>query len=229
MKPMKALPQLRFMAKLNPNILLKLLVLLGCLVFLSASMFATTISFDPRQTYLLTNKDPGALDSVPIDLASLGLHSGMTINLYTTGTVCYYWDGTTCHIGPSVPWSVAGVFSSTATLGPSSTLNRVLGAISSDGAPVFTLPTYNGGLQTDIPQDFSISALSGSQSGPTTQVTIPAGASFLFATVNDSFYGDNYTTDLALHISAAPEPSPIVSLSSGLISLALLLRRKLML
>ena len=97
------------------------------------------------------------------------------------------------------------------------------------GAPVFTLPTLFGGLQTDIPQDFSISALSGGQSGPITQVTIPAGVSFLFVTANDSFYGDNYSKDLALHISAVPEPSPIVSLSSGLISLALLLRRKLML
>lgn len=226
---MKAPLQRRLLLKLSPNTLCKLLVLIGCLVLLSVSMFATTIPFDPRQTYLLTNNDPAALYSVHIDLADLGLQSGMRINLYTTGTVCYYWDGTTCHLGPSVPWSVAGVFSSTSALGPSNTPNRVLGAIPSDGVPVFTLPTYYGDLQTDIPQDFSISALSGSQSGPITQVTIPANASFLFVTLNDSFYGDNYSTDLQLHISAVPEPSPIVSLSSGLISLALLLRRKLML
>jgi hypothetical protein len=105
----------------------------------------------------------------------------------------------------------------------------VLGAIPSDGAPVFTLPTYNGNLQTDIPQDFSISALGASKFTPITQVTIPAGANYLFVTINDSYYGDNYSTDLALHISATPEPAPIVSLGSGLIGMALLLRRRLML
>ena len=141
--------------------------------------------------------------------------------------VCYYWDGTTCQLGPSVPWSVAGIFSSPSALDPSNTLNRVSGAISSDGVPVFTLPTWDGGVQTDIPQDFSISALPGSQSAPITEVTIPVDAKFLFVTINDSFYGDNYSTDLALHISAVPEPAPILSLGSGLVGIALSLRRKL--
>ncbi len=207
------------MTRFNKNSFPRIRVILisSALLMLVAPLSAstTTVPFDSRQTYLLTNDDPGALDSIPIDLASLGLSAGMTIELQVTGTICYYWDGSSCVIGFFTPWSIGGVFSSTSQLGPPSMLNRVTGAIASDGQPVLTLPTYYGNIATDIPQDFSIAAIGDSQAGPFTVVTIPDGANFLFFTANDSFYGDNYSTDLALHIGAVPEPASLLLLAIG--------------
>jgi hypothetical protein len=203
-----------------------LLLAIGSVLVLSTTTVAGTIPLDARQTYLLTHNDPLAVDSPVINLASLGLFSGMTIDLYVTGTICYYWDGTTCQIGPSIPWSMAGVFSSSSNLGPFNNLNRVTGALYSNGSPVFTIPTFYDGLQTDVPQDFSISAIASDQSGPVTQVKIPIGAQYLFVTANDSFFGDNYSTDLELHFRAVPEPSALVILGSGLLAIATRVRRK---
>jgi hypothetical protein len=209
------------------NFVRMILTLVGGLLLVVVPMSAgtTIIPFDSRQTYLLTNSDPGALDAIPIDLASLGLSSGMAIELQVTGTVCYYWDGITCHIGFSIPWSVGGVFSSTSQLGPPGILNRVTGAIASDGPPVFTIPTYYGNIPTDIPQDFSIAAIGDSLSGPFTVVTIPNGANFLFVSLNDSFFGDNYSTDLALRI--VPEPGTLAMTGAGLLAGIGALRRKM--
>lgn len=55
------------------------------------------------------------------------------------------------------------------------------------GCPVYTLPTYFGSLQTDIPQDFGISNNSVSE----ITVEIPAGAEFLFIAAPDIVYSDN--------------------------------------
>lgn len=104
------------------------------LTVLPLSAGTTIIPFDSRETYLLTNNDPGALDAIPLNLSSIGLSSGMTIELQVTGIFCYHWDGSTCGGGFGIP-SVGGVFSSTSQLGPPNILNRVTGAIGSDGPP----------------------------------------------------------------------------------------------
>jgi hypothetical protein len=205
------------MTRFNTNYLLRTIASLASALLLLAvplSAGATTIPFDFPPDLSADQQRSGSA-GCPIDLASLGLSSGMKIELQVTGTVCYYWDGTTCHIGPSTPWSVGGVFSSTSLLGPSSILNRVTGAIASDGSPVVTIPTFFGSIPTDIPQDFSIAAIGDSPSGPLTVVTIPSGANFLFVGLNDSFFGDNYSTDLALRIAPVPEPSTLLLLTGA--------------
>ena len=93
--------------------------------------------------------------------------------------------------------------------------DRVTGAIGSDGPPISTLSTNNGNVATDIPQDFSISSIGEYPMGPFTTVTIPNGANYLFFGVNDSYYGDNYSTDLALHIAPVPEPATLLLLAAG--------------
>ena len=199
------------MPHIKTNIDMRIFVIVVAGLLLAAlplSAGTTTIPFDSRQTYLLTYDDPGALDANPVALSSIGLSSGMTIGLQATGIFCYHWDGSACPGGFGIP-SVVGVFSSTSQLGPSNMLNRVTGAIASNGPPIVTLPTNNGNISTDIPQDFSISSIGEYPSGPFTWVTIPNGANYLFFSVNDSYYGDNYSTDLALHIRPVPEPDTL--------------------
>ena len=203
------------MPHIRTNISIRIFVIVVAGLLLAAlplSAGTTIIPFDSRQTYLLTNNDPGALDAIPLSLSSIGLSSGMTIELQVTGIFCYYWDGSSCVSGFITP-SVGGVFSSTSQLGPSNILNRVTGAIASNGPPIWTYPTYFGTVSTDIMQDFTISAIGESLTGPFTEVTIPSGANFLFFSVNDGLYGDNYSTDLALHVQPVPEPHTLILLA----------------
>jgi len=205
------------MPPIKTNIYMRTLVILVGGLLLTAlplSAGTTIIPFDSRQTYLLTNNDPGALDAIPLSLSSIGLSSGMTIGLQVTGSFCYYWNGSTCVSGFITP-SVGGIFSSTSQLGPSNMLNRVTGAIASNGPPIWTYPTYFGTVSTDIMQDFTISAIGESLTGPFTDVTIPSGANFLFFSVNDGLYGDNYSTDLALRIRPVPEPDTLFLFAMG--------------
>lgn len=198
---------------------IRCVALLG-LVLLAASArihAQTTIPLNSQATYLLTFADVDALDAPPIDLSLLGLHAGDTITLQVTGDLsyCRYCQGF-----PEVaPYAVAGVFSSTAELDSADQLNRVPGAITSDGPPINTIPTYIGSLSTDIPQDFQIGVVGRSSA---TVLTIPTGANFLFVTVVDSFYGDNGDAngDLALTIAKVgqqlPIPTAFSSFSAGL-------------
>ena len=216
------------MPHIKTNIYLRIFVIVVVALLLAAptlSAGTTNIPFDSRQTYLLTYNDPLALDANPVALSSIGFSSGMTIGLQATGIFCYHWDGSTCPGGFGIP-SVVGVFSSTSQLGPSNMLNRVTGAIASNGPPIVTLPTNNGNIPTDIPQDFSISSIGEYPSGPFTYVTIPNGANYLFFSVNDSYYGDNYSTDLALHVRPVPEPDTLFLFALGGFVIAGL-RRKL--
>lgn len=196
------------------------LALLGFVFFsASGSMHAqTTIPLNSQATYLLTFADPNALDAPPIDLSLLGLHAGDMITLQVTGDLSY------CRYCPDLineiaPYQAAGVFSSTTTLLSSDQLNRVPGAIASNGPPINSWNTYIGSLSTDIPQDFQIGVAGRSSA---TVLTIPAGANFLFATVVDSFYGDNGDAngDLALTIGKVGQPlgfpTPFSAFSAGL-------------
>jgi hypothetical protein len=59
-------------------------------------------------------------------------------------------------------------------------------------------------------------------------LAITNAAQFSFVTIDDSIFGDNYSTDLTLHIAAVPEPSSVILLSgSGLIALRFFRRRKI--
>ncbi len=105
----------------------------------------------------------------------------------------FLWDGDTIWNVTQDKLVMAGVFSLTNELGPTSDLNRVPGAIlmypNNDGTstplPVVTPITNFGQQPTDIPEDFKISPYTG------VTVEIPLSARYLFICHPDSYYPDN--------------------------------------
>jgi hypothetical protein len=74
------------------------------------------------------------------------------------------------------------VFSRNGTLLPRNQRSRVAGATNA-GPDVLTPVTFPGGLVTDVRQDFLVT--------PSILITIPSGATHLFVSPNDDFFGDN--------------------------------------
>jgi hypothetical protein len=183
------------------------LALLGLVLFVPSRIHAqTTIPLNSQATYLLTYSDPNALGAPPINLSLLGLHAGDMITLQVTGDLAYCRFVSCAPLNNEIPpFQAAGVFSSTTELDSADLLNRVPGAIASNGPPINTGNTYFGSFSTDIPQDFQIGVTG--RSSPTV-LTIPTGANFLFAVVVDGFYGDNGDAngDLALTIGKVGQP-----------------------
>ena len=159
--------------------------------FENPSYAAATIKINPKATYLHTNNDAGAINSIPIELSSIGLAAGDTILLEHLGD---YSQGPNADIVTSM----LAVFSSSATLTSATNLHRVSGAIDA-GVDAITENTYFGSQPTDIPEDFRIM-----DSG--TLITIPTGALYLFVTASDSYYQDNTDPDgdYNVRISFAP-------------------------
>jgi hypothetical protein len=176
------------------------------------------IPVDPRATYLLTNNDPGSEDTAPINLALFGLQPGDHVTFQALGALCYYAPD--CSRFNAPPPIFAAVFSTNSTLLSSGLLNRVPGAIGGVGTAVFTGPTFYGQLSTDISQDFVIL-----HAPDSTDITIPPGAAFLFVSIGDSLYGDNVDPNgtLALEMSHVTEPSSLIMLGCGFVSLVLLI------
>src|SRR5207245_833943 len=107
---------------------------------------STTVSINPRATYLRTNND-NALDAVPINLAALGIQPGDLIALEELG------DWSFAISSPETATSLGGVFSSSNVLLASSIQNRGPAPVAASRA-LFPGPTFSGGLPTAIPQDF---------------------------------------------------------------------------
>lgn len=173
-----------------------------------------SFSLDPRATYLRVNND-AALDAVPIDLLSIGVDPGDTIVISRLGD----------YVRGAAPFNIdewldmAGVFSSSAILGPAGDLNRVVGAIDT-GTDFFTSPTFSGGLPTDIPQDFQISNFAGTLTSVT--IEVPIGAQYLFVGPFDVFFQDNLdpNANYGVGIAVVPEAGSAVVLLLGLVTLA---------
>jgi predicted ribosomally synthesized peptide with SipW-like signal peptide len=133
-------------------------------------------AIDPKATYLRTNNDPGAGDTIPIDLGANGLTPGDSIRIEVLGE----------YTKPTTSTTTLAVFSASDTLLDSSQLNRVADAIDT-GADATTAATFYGGLQTDIPEDFQFDS--------SVDITVPAGATHLFVAARDNLYQDNADSD----------------------------------
>jgi hypothetical protein len=176
----------------------------------------TIIPVDPTATYLLTSNDIGSKDAIPINLGAFGLKPGDTVIFQALGNFCYY--STDCNRFNVAPQPLLAVFSTSSALLPSGVLNRVPGAIGGVGT-TFTGSTFYNQISTNITDDFFIG-----HDPNSTEITIPAGAAFLFVSVSDSLYGDNVDPDkdLGLKISRVAEPSSLTMLGCGIVSLLIL-------
>ncbi|MBP0018763.1 MAG: PEP-CTERM sorting domain-containing protein [Cyanobacteria bacterium SBLK] len=165
-----------------------------------------TIKVDPRETYLHLTSDPLALDTVAIDLASLGINGGDFITLEQLGDFSFR----IANDSPDIITGMTGVFSTSAELLPSEFLNRVSGAIEF-GNDVITTPLNLDFNDNDIAEDFLIE-------GEPFNIQVPDLAQYLFVAAKDQYWGDNGDpdNDFALRITteqqSVPEPSTILGL-----------------
>lgn len=168
-----------------------------------------TIPVDPRITYLHLTNDPLALDTVAIDLASLGISGGDFITLEQLGDFSYR----TVNNSPDIITGMTGVFSTSTELLPHEFLNRVPGAIEF-GDDVITTPIESSFDDNNIAEDFLIE-------GDPFRIQVPDLAQYLFVAAKDQYWGDNGDpdNDFALRITteepeqqSVPEPSTIVGL-----------------
>jgi hypothetical protein len=180
--------------------LLRVVCSLAFILSFTTCAVAATYRVDPKGSYIYVNivGDPSTgrpqdvvVAPTIIDLSMLGVKEGDLINATTFGDMsfsCYPGVAGSCVISSGV--ALCGVFSSSSLVLPPGSpstpqVNRVPGAL----APTFdpplpcpTIPTYAGGIATDIPEDFLIDG---------SPVVVPKGARYLIVAVPDSFYADN--------------------------------------
>ena len=148
------------------------------------------ISLEPNASYLRIDPDDltngvGPVDAVALDLAALGFAPGDAIFLDPVGSLSPF--GST---EPERADSLSAVFSATDVLLAGNELDRVQDAIQpAFGSPSYVaLPSANGGLERDIPQDIAIQRTGN-------LLVVPDGAAFLFVAPTDIFLSDNTDAD----------------------------------
>lgn len=157
-------------------------------------------AIDPAATYLRVAGDPDAKHSLVIDLAANGYEPGMLLMLERLGSYAF---------APATPQDYTGiqmiaVFSANEVLEDNPGANpplRVPGRIATT-VPAFATPlTHFGSNPTDIDGDFYVQRV---------VVSVPVGASHLFVSSNDEFFGDNLTNPsdpLRLRITRILDPN----------------------
>ena len=148
-------------------------------------------NIDLRKTFLRTSSDPQALNANALSLAALSLTSGdlVMIDAFTSSGIVHP--------------NFTAMFSSSSSLGPSNTQNRVTGALSTTNAwtgtvfgQVATPATQVGSLVTNVTRDFLLE----NESNPANPDAMPAfaivpvNATHLFVSAIDRFFGDNSGT-----------------------------------
>ena len=193
------------------------------MLLLNIEAMATSITIDPRATFLFTNNDPwSGIGSVPgttpIALSALGISGGESIQLEEVGA---WYDGHAGY-GPGVDVSamdtvkeMIGVFSSSNTLLAPNIFDRVPGALDA-GVHIATWNTLFGNMPTDSHDVFGIT---------NTFLHVPVGANYLFVAAHDIYYSDNSDPngDFAVRITpiaSVPEPSALLLLALGFVGLA---------
>lgn len=175
---------------------------------------AAVVSLNSQATYLHTNEATPTPSAPALRLSDYGFSAGDRIRLEVLGDID---NGP----GNDTFTFTLGLFSSSNTLLAASQLNRVPGALASDGTPIVTEATFFGGQTTDIAEDFGFDSPDG------TIVTVPAGALYLFLAKSDRLYQDNsdpdgdYGVRLTRVTNEVPEPATATLLLLGIALLGL--------
>jgi hypothetical protein len=200
---------------MNRQKALLVLALFVCAWLVIGDAHAATVPVAPNAAFLRASAQDTPAAPAIFDLATLGFSAGEVLLIDQLGDWAF-------RAGlPETNTVMLGVFSSSSTILSQNNLNRVPGAIDA-GLDVFSEPTFNGALPTDIAEDFRVD--------PQLEIAVPAGAQFLFVGVRDSFYGDNLDIDRDLAVSVSsrsvPEPSLVLLLLSGAAALGLVRRKR---
>ena len=186
----------------RPRVTIFLLSITGLLLFSCPQTVADTVTINPRATYLRTNRDPNAVTTQAFSLAGLVPRGGF-ITLTMSGDESYGFSS-----GEGQFLGIYGVFSTSDVILPSDQLERIPGAIFVPGlSDAESGLTWNGGLPTDIAEDFLIF-----DPGPPVingqTIQVPDGANYLFMAVIDSYYSDNGDRDGDLAMTIVDPPAP---------------------
>jgi len=162
------------------------------------------VQLDSRATFLHTSSNDIPVPPAIVNLAAAGFAPGDLLKLsFTLQNFSFF----SCSGPFATPAQVGvnAVFSNSDTLFSPNVLARVPGAIDA-GPDYISTPTAFGNEPTDIPQDFILSGT----------VQVPAGATYLFLGVVDSYYQDNcgkvivtmerVAADLEVTQSVSPDP-----------------------
>ena len=184
-----------------------------------------TYPLDPMSSFLLASPEDNPASPLFISLSDLQLHAGQQVTLRVYGSISYFTGLPESFSLPLHVYDLA-VFTVDNSLEPTTSLNRLTAVGSgppAGGNSVIDVPTYYGGLSTDIPQDFELPFGS---VGVT--VTIPDGANFLVVAIRDNYYADNNNPsgDLALDLEIIPEPGTCALIVIGLSGIFALYRRQ---
>jgi hypothetical protein len=191
--------------------------LLCCHLTIGAALSQTIIyPLNPAATYLLTNDDIGSLDAIPLALSNFGIQPGQIIRIERLG---FFDPGGT--FGETSA-SLSAVFSASNTLLSASLLNRVQDAIDA-GTDYTSFRTFRGNLLTDIPEDFTL----GSNGSGSIDIVVPTGATHLFFSPRDPYFGDNTDPngDYGVAVTVVPEPASTALTAIG-VGLFLAARRR---
>ena len=157
-------------------------LVLGLVV--SNCLIADEFDLDPQATYLKTFADPVPAGNL-IDFSdmSFSIEEGNLLCIERLGD---FSKNRNC---PDNRKDLIAVFSASDTILPNNELNRVVDAINA-GIDVETLPTFDGGLPTDINEDFLVASADGQKTS--VKIYVPAGAQYLFLSARDTRFFDNF-------------------------------------
>lgn len=198
------------------------------LILISSASMATLslgqawnfVKIDPKSTYLRDSQFAPSAATIHLGLEH---RDDWTLEIRTVG---YYNRASDNRASRNISSEAVVVFSSTGKLdGDWHKQERVGGAVDA-GTDFYTLPTWNGGLPTDIGEDFGIDHQAA-------KVDIPTGGDFFMVTPYDNGFWNNeddfslpgadsrgFGIEYRVIRGAVPEPATLATVAIGLIALA---------